>query len=299
MAASSEPQEQPAVLRKVDASTDAAKILRILNEDGCIVLERFLDESQVQAINKEIDVAIAKVNPGLKAGDERQKEFFGNQTKRMNNLVTRSDAFTNYVLDTDIFHNLCAEIFIPDSGTWWLNSAQVIEIGHGNPPQPLHRDMDNNRAAMKLGPAGAEVNVNLLVALTDFTEANGATRVIPKSNHDADFYNDPRDPAKTLPAQMKAGDVFLISGKVLHGGGRNTTHIGRRCIALSVQPAFVTPEEAFCFEVSLDKAKTLSKRVQKILGFRSHFPDDSMGIWMADVGDAGYLVDSAVALGLE
>jgi hypothetical protein len=24
-----------------------------------------------------------------------------------------------------------------------------------------------------------------------------------------------------------------------------------------------------------------------------------MGIWMADVGDAGYLVDSAVALGLE
>jgi len=292
-------RQQPAVLRKVNASTDAAKILKILNEDGCIVLEGFLSESQVASINKDIDASMAKVQPGLEKGDERQKEFFGNQTKRMNNLVTRSDAFTNDILDSDIFHNLCAEIFLRESGSYWLNSAQVIEIGHGNPPQPLHRDMDNNRAAMRLGPSGAEVNVNLLVALTDFTESNGATRVIPKSNHDADFYNDPRDPAKTLPAEMKAGDVFLISGKVLHGGGRNTTHVGRRCIALSVQPAFVTPEEAFCFEVSMDKAKTLSKRVQKILGFRSHFPDDSMGIWMADMGDDGCLKDSAVGLGLD
>lgn len=146
--------------------------------------------------------------------------------------------------------------------------------------------MENNRSAMKLGPSGPEVNVQFLIALSPFTDSNGATRVIPKSNHWPDYCHGERDPSITLPAEMEPGDVFLMSGKVVHGGGHNQTQQKRRCIALSVQPAFVTPEEAFVFELGLDTVKTMTPRAQKIVGFRSQWQKGSMCIWLVNAGEA-------------
>ena len=60
-----------------------------------------------------------------------------------------------------------------------MTTAQVIEIGPGNAAQMLHRDLENWFPFIAMGPAGPEVTVNFLIALTDFTEENGATRVIP------------------------------------------------------------------------------------------------------------------------
>ena len=61
-----------------------------------------------------------------------------------------------------------------------------------------------------------------IFALTDFTEANGATVIAPGS------HRLPGDlPAialeDTCRAVMSAGSALFYNGKVVHGGGANTT----------------------------------------------------------------------------
>lgn len=77
-----------------------------------------------------------------------------------------------------------------------------------------------------------------MIAFTDYTEENGATRIIPGSNHWEDF-EDRGTPEQTIAARMKAGDVLLYSGKTAHGGGANlTTDQYRRGVAFAFNPGF-------------------------------------------------------------
>lgn len=58
--------------------------------------------------------------------------FHGANTKRLTNLTALSPTFSQELLDNDLMHEIYEEVFSKDSGTHWLNTAQVIEIGPGN-----------------------------------------------------------------------------------------------------------------------------------------------------------------------
>lgn len=87
----------------------------------------------------------------------------------------------------------------------------------------------------------------------------------------------------TVPAEMEAGDLLLFSGKLIHGGGANCTkdHV-RRALTIPFQPGYLTPEEAFAYLVDMDIARSMAKRAQKMIGFRSTFPTGSPGLWQND-----------------
>ena len=108
------------------------------------------------------------------------------------------------------------------SDSYWLNTTQIIEIGPGNVRQVLHRDMTNYPVFVPLGPAAPHVMMNFLIALTEFREDNGGTRIIPGSNRWPDYLDldDERDQARTIPVEMRPGDCLLLGGKVVHGGAR-------------------------------------------------------------------------------
>lgn len=135
----------------------------------------------------------------------------------------------------------------------------------------------------RLGPEGTEAQINFIIATTDFTEANGATRVIPGSNNWP--FSQRGTAEQTIPAEMKAGDCLLISGKVVHGTGKNTTDSPRNCLIMSVCASFLTPEEAHPFVVKIETAKKLSKRAQQFVGFRSQWPRGSPGLWLKDFSE--------------
>ncbi|MFG3151630.1 phytanoyl-CoA dioxygenase family protein [Streptomyces sp. NPDC048219] len=280
-------QNEPRTLSSVATDTPAEEILQLLTRDGGVIVRNFLTREQMNRFNTEIEPPLQALRPGSTHEDDMVAAFHGSNTKRLTNLVTHSATFRNEILEHSLVHEICDRIFLPESGTYWMTTAQVIEIGPRSQAQMLHRDLENWFPFIGMGPGGPEVTLNFLIALTDFTEENGATRVIPGSNHWSDF-EDRGTPEQTVPAIMNAGDALLFSGKTAHGGGANRTGDEyRRAVAFALNPGFLTGEEAYPFLVDMEVARTLSPRVQRLLGFRSQYPTGSPGLWQVDYADLG------------
>jgi ectoine hydroxylase-related dioxygenase (phytanoyl-CoA dioxygenase family) len=274
-------------LQSVPKGTPVEEILAIVARDGGVILKEFLTRDQIDRFNADVEPAMQALKPGSTHENEIVQAFHGSNTKRLTNLVTLSPTFRDEIIDHDLVHDLCDATFLAESGTYWMTTAQVIEIGPGNDAQMLHRDLENWYPFIGMGKGAPEVCVNFLIAFTDFTEENGATRVIPGSNHWDDF-EDRGTPEDTVPAEMKAGDALFFSGKTAHGGGANrSANEYRRAVAFAFNPGFLTGEEAYPFLVDRDIVKTLSPRVQRILGFRSQYPIGSPGLWQVDYAELG------------
>lgn len=261
--------------------------MTIVKADGGVIIENFLAADQLLQLKNEIEYPMTQVGLGSTHSDEYISEFHGALTKRITNLVTLSPTFRDVLLDNDSVHAIAEQVFQEEAQSYWMSTAQVIEINPGNDAQPLHRFLENNYPFIAMGPAGPEVTLNFLIALSDFTEENGATRVIPGSNRWSDF-NDRGTPEMTIPAEMNAGDVLLISGKVVHGGSANRSiDVKRRGLAFTFTPGYLRPEEAFPFLIKMDLVKQMSVRAQKMIGFRSQYPKGSPGLWQVDYKEIG------------
>ncbi|MET3821208.1 hypothetical protein ACVK00_000122 [Burkholderia sp. PvR073] len=270
----------------VPKTTSAQEIVSLMNRYGGVRIKGYLSEEQVANINREVDGPLEGLREGSSHDNELIKAFHGAHTKRLTNMITHSKTFGG-VLDDDLFHELGEVLYREESGDWWLSTAQVIDIGPGNTTQMLHRDVGNFPPLCALGVNGPTVFTNLMIALTRFTEENGATRIIPGSqNWDEDYFDSKGTPDMTIAAEMDAGDALLFSGKVIHGGGANVTkNERRRGLTLPMQPSYLTPEEAYPFIVDMDIVRSLSKRVQRIIGFRSQYPAGTPGLWQVDYDD--------------
>ncbi|KAJ9139376.1 Phytanoyl-dioxygenase [Pleurostoma richardsiae] len=277
-------------IQRFDRTASIDDMVCAVHKDGGIIIENFLNSAQVVEFNADIDPTIAKLSPGSTHETEEIPGFHGSNTKRLTNLVSKSKIFRDTILNDAVAHAISDKMYREDAGSYWMHTAQVIEIGPGNVAQPLHRDLENCHFAILQGPKGAEVNINFLIALTDFTEANGATRFIPGSNHWEDFF-DRGTQDMTIPVTMKAGDALFISGKVVHGGGHNRTMDEYwRAVAFTFAPSYITPEEAYPFLVDHSIVKQMTPLAQAMIGFRSQYPKGSPGLWQSDYKDISELL---------
>lgn len=257
-----------ATLGKLPFGAPVDEVMAFIRRDGGVVLENALSERQVAAINADVDDEVARLQCGSIKDDEATRDFHGDRTKRLTNLITLSKTYREDFVDNDVTQAYVRAMYADVSETVWLNAEQLIEIHPGEKAQVLHRDMGNYPLFFRYGPEGPEVMLNYLVALMDVTEEIGATRVIPGS-HLWDF-DAPFSQEMTIPAEMKAGSAFLYSGKLVHGGGANRSiSTKRRVIATAFNPGFLVPEEAYPFVVPLELVRTMSPRLQQMIGFRS------------------------------
>lgn len=278
--------EQPTLsIPRVKSSEEPQKIYDAMLEAGAVIIEDFLSPEQVKNLDKDLDDSFKKIQMGSTSDDELIREFHGHQTKRVTNVVSHSKVFRNDVLDMDLVYELCDLAFASTNSSYWMNSAQAIEINPGNKAQFLHRDQAQYAVFDTLGPDGPEAAVNFFIAITTFTEENGATRVIPGSHKWPDFY-DLGHQDMTSPVLMKAGDCMFMSGKTVHGGGENKTeNEKRRALGFGVTLSYLTPEEAYPFQIKMDTVKTMSKRAQRMICFRSVYPPYSGGLWQNDYSE--------------
>lgn len=257
--------------------------------DGGLVVENFIGGDLLDRLRTEVAPLVEQHRAGSTTAGF-WTEFHGEQTKRVTGLAANSPAWWEVLCDER--YGAMADRYLGE-GAYWLNTAQLIAIGPGSSPQMLHRDELNWPHAIR----DTEITVTAIFALTDFTEANGATVIAPGSNHWEGRH--PTVPeGSTCQAVMPAGSALLYSGKVVHGGGANLTadewriglHAGFCC-------GWLRSEENHQLTVSLDAARTMPERVQYLLGFRSYDPPRNLGarLGLVDYDDAAILLDADVA----
>jgi ectoine hydroxylase-related dioxygenase (phytanoyl-CoA dioxygenase family) len=276
-----------AALERMPADTNPVRIKQIVEHDGGVILEEFFSRDQVRRFNEEIDPFMDALHAGPDNKTDLYDGFHGANTKRLTNVVTHSTTFREEMLQDERVLAISDEFLLSVADTYQMSAAQVIQIGPGNKAQPLHRDMENWPLFRDLGPSADNVTINFLTALCDFSEENGATRVIPGSSQWPD-YEDRGTPDQTIPALLNAGDVLLIDGKVAHGGGENkTANEYRRAMAWSFTIGWLTSEEAHAFLVPMEIVKTLPPKIQTLLGFRSFYNSSKNGgtLWQANYED--------------
>ncbi len=102
--------------------------------------------------------------------------------------------------------------------------------------------------------------------MTDFTEANGATRIIPGSQDLPDDFGHPVD--ATVPAEMTKGSCLLYTGKVYHGGGANRTDETRVGLNITYNVAWLRQEENQYLSLPREVAETLDDDLLRLMGYQ-------------------------------
>ena len=233
---------------------EPAAVAVALAEAGCAVIEELVPASTMDAVGTELA-------PWMKATPGGPDEFSGHVTKRTGALLARSQTARDLVVHPSILGT--AGAVLGHATSFQLHLTQVIAIGPGETAQPIHRD----QWAFDFFPfpAGYEVQCNTLWAMTDFTEENGATRVIPGSNHLEDKQRFTE--ADTVPAEMTKGSVLVYTGALYHGGGANRSDSVRCGVNITYNLSWLRQEENQYLSVPLEVARTFDEDLQRLMGY--------------------------------
>ncbi len=161
-----------------------------------------------------------------------------------------------------------------------IGASQLIQIGPGEGAQPLHRD--HWAMLWRYPDYGRQVRVQVMLAISDFTHANGATQVVPGSH----LWTEDRvaDPSEAISAEMRSGSALLFLGSTHHGGGTNSTRDQYRTgLTTGLDSAAVRQEENMYLALSPDAVKRYPEEMQRLLGW-SHTPETYMG-WVEIDGE--------------
>ncbi|HEY1751898.1 MAG TPA: phytanoyl-CoA dioxygenase family protein [Caulobacteraceae bacterium] len=241
-------------LKHLPADAPADAIAALLDSDGALILDDVLTPAGIAAVRAEID-------PYVEATSDGRDAFTGFSTTRTGALVARSPACRELVMHGAILA-ACDAFLKRACDRYQLHLTQVIRIKPGQPKQPLHRD---RLAWGGFLPASIEPQLNTIWAMTDFTEANGATQVAPGSP----TWDEGRraEPYEVGYAQMKAGSVLVYSGSVIHGGGENATGADRIGINITYCLGWLRQEENQYLSCPPAIARTLDPKLQALIGY--------------------------------
>lgn len=220
-----------------------------LERDGYAIVERFLTATETAAIRAELTRILESTPTG-------RNDFEGYTTRRIYALFAKTRRF-----DALATHPLVLGVLDRVLGDYQLSAPVGIEIGPGETQQALHRD-DGGYPVPRPRP---EIVLNTMWAFDDFTEANGATHVVPGSHHWID--QKPDAATETARAVMPAGSVMFFVGGVFHGGGANRTDRPRLGVILEYCASWIRQHENQYLAVPPALARTLPERLQELLGY--------------------------------
>jgi ectoine hydroxylase-related dioxygenase (phytanoyl-CoA dioxygenase family) len=237
------------------AASSAEEISAELLAHGVVIVERLAAPDTCDRIASELA-------PWLDATPVGADDFSGHNTRRTGALLTRAPSSADLVAHPLIL-DVVERTLWPKKTTFQLHLTQSIAIGPDSPAQMLHRD----HWCFDFFPFPREIDVEVstIWALDDFTEANGATRLVPDSHRTPDDLRYTFD--QTLPAAMPKGSVVLYLGSTVHGGGANTSDATRVGINIDYVLGWLRQEENQYLSYSLDEVRSMPERIQRLLGY--------------------------------
>lgn len=246
-------------LKRHAAGAPAAAVLADLQADGGVILEGFAPASEVAAMRDELA-------PWLDRTPFGDGDFMGRRTRRACALIHKSPTYRDWIMRRSVL-DLMDEVLGAHCDRYQVNLTQAIQIHPGEEAQVLHKD----ELLFPFPHPGYEAMANVMVAVDEFTAANGATRVVPGSH----CWPEERlpGPHEVARAEMQPGDALVYTGSVIHGGGANQSEAPRTGVVLSYNLGFLRQTENQYLAVPRETAARLPAPLQRLMGYQIHRPN--------------------------
>ena len=274
---------------KRDKMHDAVAEIR---RNGVVILENLFEPAVMELLTQRLSPFLENQKPG--GGD-----FFGHRKRSVNGIFGKGKEFSQHLLLNEWLLEVADGILLPDvpmsslkrdqkvtqQGSmgemlrdvdpsigpnchhYRINASVCMQVCEGGERQPLHRDEWRYRPYMKRDPEGPELSLAFMVALSEFTLENGATRFIPSSNNWPESRK--HDESEVIQAAMPKGSVAIWLGSVYHGLGINRTPAPRNGLIFSYVVDHLSQEENQFTDVPRELVQDLPKRAQQIIGYHS------------------------------
>jgi ectoine hydroxylase-related dioxygenase (phytanoyl-CoA dioxygenase family) len=229
-------------------------VVAALEARGYALIPDAVSAPQVDAARRDLEEILGNTPPG-------RDDFEGRRTRRVYALFAKTRA-----LDVMATHPVVLGVLDRVLGDYQLSAPAAISIGPGEIAQPLHPD----DAIYPVARPHQELVVNVMWPLEEFTDANGATRIVAGSHRWVDERPGPTTPTTTV--EMPARTALLYLGSVWHGGGANHTDRARLGVVLHYASAWLRPVENHVLSVPPEMARALPPRLQELLGYNIYPP---------------------------
>ncbi|MDB4292884.1 phytanoyl-CoA dioxygenase family protein [Maribacter sp.] len=227
-----------------------------LASEGYLALGPLLSATQLNAVNERIDELIAA--EGAQAGSELFDSKYIRHPKeagadRLADLVNKGAIFDRFYTHPKVL----AAVALILGSEYKLSSLNYRAARPGMGLQKLHVDYGNTV------PSKGYKVCNTLWLLDDFTETNGATRLVP-GTHKLDVLPQEvlADQEAPHPDEIKviapAGSVVIFNSHLWHGGTTNHSSSYRR----SIHSYFCTSDQP----QQLDQRKYITDDTRKRIG---------------------------------
>lgn len=235
------------------ASEEIGAHLARIERDGYTVVEDVFDAAEAEATLADIARLERELGIGFANND-----FEGRATKRVYNLLAHGKRFEAIPVHPRVLPIVEGVL---DAGCL-VSSLSSIAIHPGETAQPIHADDQ----LLPLPKPHVATVCNTMWALTDFSEENGATRIIPGS-HEADHSPAYGTEYDSIPAEMRRGSVLVWHGSLWHGGGANRSDAVRVGIAMNYCAGWIRQQENQQLGIPREIARGFSPRLRELVGY--------------------------------
>lgn len=262
-------------------TTDLVLARRQLDIFGFCIVRDALSPDQLQALRDRLDdqaeaeraSGVAYLDGGRAASKERRgyrgdeeideasvDEVVPNQ--RVWCLQNKGEEFIK-VLNNKVIEEIISPYLEDDNPLCAIYSANIV--GGGGEAQFLHQDQSGVRPTTHFA-----IGVNIIFCLDEFTEANGATRIVPGS-HIAERGLAPDNiysSKGTVAAEAPAGAAILVDTRTWHGTGASRSSSRRRAVISLIQRSWTRCASNGVLAVHPSVLATMSDKIKAMFGHR-------------------------------
>ena len=220
--------------------------------DGYTIVENAIEPELIAALTAALQRLEREL--AIKPADN---DFEGRQTVRIYNLLACGAPFERVPVHSSVLPIVEGVL---DPGCL-ISSLSSIAIDPGEKAQPIHAD----DMVIPLEKPHAPIVCNSMWALTDFTAANGATRLVRASHRRPN--PEYGGAYESVPAEMSKGSVLIWDGSLWHGGGANTSDARRTGIAMNYCAGFIRQQENQQLGLAPHLVRSFTDRLQELIGY--------------------------------
>ena len=185
-------------------------------------------------------------------------------------------AMARHVVGEDFFLTAYEAHIVRRGGTpqalhcdqWWLPMPVKPGAAYPRAGSITHQTIATGAPAD--GPIWPPVKVNVMYMITDFTEANGGTRLVPGSHLSGRQPTwDPNLSLSTVAAEGKAGTAVMWEGRTWHAAGINRTDVPRIGLTATYVAPMFRQITNFTVGVRDDVLAAASPELKALLGFKT------------------------------